>query len=691
MKQRQRGRRRGRLRQSLWNRLKSGAPALSIFCLVLGIVSPASGVADSVATSDLIPLSIEELMQIEIPTVVGASKHEQKVTEAPAAVTIVTAEDIKRYGYRTLVDVLNSVPSFYTTYDRTYNYAGVRGINRPGNYGGRLLITVDGHRVNDPIYDQAPIGADSILDLDLIERVEVIRGPGSALYGNHASLGVINIVTRRGRDLKGTEVSASVASFDTLTGRLTYGKRLTNGLEILLSGTLQNSEGHDRLHFPEFQGVNNGVAEDNDGSRFHNLFLKLAYGEFSLEGAYADRRKDNPTAAYGTVFNQPGNNADDKRAYLQLNHRHELADGTEVASRLYYDIYEYTGNYLFDYEDPEFPGRITVNRDVFRSQSLGGEVQASRTVFQKHRLTAGAEYRRDFSLEFRNYDVTPPFTYLDVNPSTDTMGGYVQDEVPILPHLILNAGIRYDYFDSFGDTVNPRIALMYTPWTNGVFKFLYGQAYRAPNAFERFTQGPGYKINPDLEPEIVRSYELVYEQILNASFRFNTSLFFNDAKDLITFGEDPIDGLFVYTNTENVHTPGAEAAVEWRGRNGVRGEVSYTYAETEDQTTGKTLSNSPRHVGKWHYSVPLWTEKLTAGLEWLGVSKRTTVQGNESGGYWLANLTLLSREVVKGLDLSVSIYNLLDREYADPVSDDFTQDTIEQDGRAFRVKATHRF
>ena len=187
---------------------------------------PLSGAADGVATSDLTQLSIEELMQIEIPTVVGASKHEQKVTEAPASVTIVTAEDIKRYGYRTLADLLNGVRGFYTTYDRLYNYAGIRGVNRPGDSGGRLLITVDGHRVNDPIFDQAPIGTDFILDLDLVERVEIIRGPGSSLYGNNAFFGIVNVVTRRGRDLKGTEASASVASYDTVTGRLTYGDRL---------------------------------------------------------------------------------------------------------------------------------------------------------------------------------------------------------------------------------------------------------------------------------------------------------------------------------------------------------------------------------------------------------------------------------------------------------------------------------
>ena len=346
-----------------------------------------------------------------------------------------------------------------------------------------------------------------------------------------------------------------------------------------------------------------------------------------------------------------------------MNHRHTWADGTEIASRFHYDVYKFTGHYPYDYEDPEFPGRITINRDVARSQSVGGEVQANRTVFQKHRLTAGAEYRRDFSLELRNFDLHRPRTiYLDSRQSADTVGCYIQDEVPILNRLSLNAGIRYDYFDSFGDTVNPRTALMCAPWTNGVFKLIYGQAYRAPNAFERSYQAVDYKLNPDLGPETIRSYELVYEQIVNPSLRFNTSLFFNNAEGLITLIPDPADGLLVFENVDEVHSRGAEAELEWRGRNGVSSGISYTYAETEDQATGETLSNSPRHVGKFHASVPLWTEKLMAGLELQGLSERKTLQGNESAGYWIANLTLLSREVVKGLELSASIYNLFNRE-----------------------------
>jgi len=181
--------------------------------------------------AELVDMDLAQLIQIEIPTVVGASKHEQKVTEAPAHVTIITSDDVKKFGYRTLGDLLRSVPGLYITYDRSYGFIGVRGFSRPGDYGGRILLMVNGHRLNDPIYGSAPPATDFILDLDLIDRVEVIRGPGSSLDGDNAFCAVINVITRTGRQMNGPEASASAGSFDTYRGRATYGQIFSNGEE----------------------------------------------------------------------------------------------------------------------------------------------------------------------------------------------------------------------------------------------------------------------------------------------------------------------------------------------------------------------------------------------------------------------------------------------------------------------------
>ena len=131
----------------------------------------------------------ESIVFQNIPSVYGAVKYDQKVTEAPASITIITADQIKKYGYRNFTQILDSVPGFFTTNDRNYDYVGIRGFNRPGDYNSRVLLLIDNHRLNDAVYDQAPIGNDGPIDVDLIDRVEIIRGPSSSLYGTMPSSG----------------------------------------------------------------------------------------------------------------------------------------------------------------------------------------------------------------------------------------------------------------------------------------------------------------------------------------------------------------------------------------------------------------------------------------------------------------------------------------------------------------------
>ena len=175
-------------------------------------------------------LRLEDLTKLEIPTVEGASKYSQKTTEAPASVSIITSDDVKKYGYRTLAEILQSVRGLQVSYNRNYSFLGIRGFNR-GDYNSRVLVLVNGHRINNSLSDGAFIGTEFILDVDLIDRVEVIRGPGASLYGNNAFFGVVNVITRKGRDLSGygAELSGEVGSFDTYKGRATFGQKFENG------------------------------------------------------------------------------------------------------------------------------------------------------------------------------------------------------------------------------------------------------------------------------------------------------------------------------------------------------------------------------------------------------------------------------------------------------------------------------
>src|ERR1017187_7525511 len=242
--------------------------ALTALLVSLPILAYPSGIDTNQVPTDLTALSLESLMQIEVPKVYAASKVEQKVTQAPASITIITADDVKKFGYRTLGDVLQSVQGFNVSYDRNYDFVGARGVSL-GDFNSRILLLVDGHRVNNNLTDGAFVDTAFLLDLDLVDRVEVIRGPSAVLYGNNAFFGVINVVTRTGAQLNGFEVSAGYGSFDTYKARVSYGKLYKNGLEFLLSGSYYNSAGNSSLFYKEFDtlenNVNHGVAQNMDG------------------------------------------------------------------------------------------------------------------------------------------------------------------------------------------------------------------------------------------------------------------------------------------------------------------------------------------------------------------------------------------------------------------------------------------
>ena len=296
------------------------------------------------APPDLMDMSLEDLMKVEIDSVYGASGYKQKVSDAPASITIITADEISRHGYRTLADILRNVPGFYVTYDRDYDYLGERGFGPPGDYNSRFLLLVDGHRVNDNIFDQAFIGTDFPVDVDLIDRIEVIRGPNSSLYVASALLGVINIVTKPVRDAQGVTVSAELASYGTFKSQLTYGHHFRNGLEMLLSGSYYNSHGQDALYFPEFASpaTNYGIAQNADYDEYGHFFADFTYGHFRLEAVYGSREKGVPTGAFGSVFDDTANRSIDTRQYLDLKYDRNFGSDWGVMGRVYIDRYPYS-------------------------------------------------------------------------------------------------------------------------------------------------------------------------------------------------------------------------------------------------------------------------------------------------------------------------------------------------------------
>lgn len=643
----------------------------------------ATDVAGDAAGTDLAQLPIEQLLDMQV---YSASKFAQKVSEAPSAVSVITAADIKAFGWRTLADILRSMSGLYVTSDRNYSYLGARGFLRPGDYNTRFLLLVDGYRTNDSVYDQAAIGSEFILDVDMIERVEFVPGAGSSIYGSNAFFGVINVISKRGRDLDGTQVTLEGGSFGTRKARASYGWHGEQGAELLLSASRFRSDGQD-LYFPEFASTNGGIARGLDHDGGNSVMLKGSLGSFGLTLAHSERTKGIPTASFSQLFNDARARTTDRQSFADLSYHRAISDQTELSAHGYWGGYDYEGAYVYD------PAPAGVQRDGTRGRWWGGEAKLVSTLFARHKLVAGAEFRRDYRRDQYNFAGEPQIGVLDDHRNGQRFGVYLQDEITLSENLLLNAGLRYDHDSDARGILNPRLALIWKAAPSTTLKTLFGKAFRAPNAYELFYQvegAGGQKANPALKPERIRSVELVLEHQLGTDSRITGSLFRNSVSDLITQTIDPVDGLLMFQNLNKTLSRGVQMEFEHAWINGAKLRTSYGWQRTEDMASGTVLVNSPHRLGKFNLSAPLIDGGWRGGLEAQYVSRRRTLQGQTSA-YWLVNATLLAARLAKGVEISASVYNLFDRRYADPGGEEHVQDAIPQDGRSFRLKLSYRF
>jgi outer membrane receptor protein involved in Fe transport len=652
-----------------------------------GEASPPSARAEDAAVA-LAELPLEELVAMPVEFVSGVSNYEQSIRRAPAGVTVLTAGEIRAQGWRTLADALRSAPGFHVRHDRFYHYLGNRGFTRPLDYNSRTLLLVDGHRMNDSIYQQGSIGEDFILDLDLVERIEIVRGPGSSIYGGNAQYGAINVIPKRGRDLGGGQAALTAGSEPSGKVRLSAGDRTDKGVDYVVSATVGESRGETDFALPQSWRdkapgtFTETVAHDQDDTRAAQLYGRAAWRGLAFETAYSRREKEVLPPVYFTPADSVAY-GNDERAYALFRVEGEPQADAVLGAKIALDYYRYSGRF-----EPISTG-FEAQRPIAEAMSLSGDLRWRQTLAGRHVWVAGIEYQEHFQQELERLNLSTGQAAVQVDESSRQISPFTQLEAKLGEGWWLTLGARFDAHSAYEERVSPRAGLIWEAGADTTVKLLFGEAFRAPNLEERYAGEAGVVPNPELGPETSRTYELLFERRLGPRWTIDASLYRVESEDLIVAqptGPLPTDPLS-NTNAQTYLTQGGDLGFSSRWGGGATLRGSATYQRTHDDATGKTVADAPRVLAKLNASAPLGPRWLRAGAELQYVGERREVGGASIPDYLVANFTLRAVELWEGWELGLTVHNVADARWEEPKN----EGSITTPPRSFTLRATRDF
>lgn len=656
----------------------------------------------------------KEWLLSEEMMVISAAKFEQPLSEAPAIMTVISAEDIKNMGARDLKDVLKTVSNMDAAIDYLGRYGTtIRGIKTV--YSEKVKLLINGHSVNDPLYGGATWTYDD-LALNNVKRIEIIRGPGSALYGTNAFVGVINVITKDVEDIAGYQVKAEAGSFKTKGANILFGKKLgllgisgyaeykdSDGPKLLIER--DSLSGTPLTHAP---GLTNRWIQQKDFN------LNLVYKNFDLKTKLTTGER-GPYLGLGYAVNDE-TVIYKNQMFAELSHKYSR-EAMNLLTKIYWDQYKYEAFYEMYSEGFAIPG-IGAFPDGFLGKAttldrtLGVESQATYDLSTNNKLVGGivfeninqldATYMLNFHpLTYRPYgflkDISGELNWQKRGAKRDVYALYLQDTFKISKDLIFTLGSRYDHYSDFGKTINPRGSLVWKellPKTT--LKVLYGTAFRSPNFAELYNQNnPAVVGNENLKPEKIKTTEASLGYEFTRTAKLSITYFDNTIKDLITVGPKPAPTLPAnFINQGQQRVKGGEVEIQERITSRIKASMNYSYQKGADEATGLRIPEVPVQKGGLRTTIDL-SKYVIMNSDLIMVGKRLRGAGDvrpNLGGYGIVNLNLLVKEIGKGLEISAAIGNLFDRKYADPspatskVPNDYPQE-----GRNIFVETSYRF
>ncbi len=652
-----------------------------------------------------------------VEEVSAASRVTESVDDAPASVTIISSQELRAMGYPTIAEAVRGIRGIYLSDDRSYTTLGFRGYSRPGDYGNRVLVLLDGHPMNDNYIWSSYVGTDGRVDIDDIDRIEVVRGPGSVLYGSSAFFGVVNLVTRSRNEATHSEASVGTFEYGIAKARATTVVRFSpdSGFWATFSGL--QSAGRD-FYFPEYRtnptdpnATKDASGLPADGHTYGNdrqwagmLTGRLWYKSFTVQWFLNSRRKFLPTAEYDTVFNDQRQRFGDTRGMIEARFEPQVTKEVQSLSRAHVNMYD------FDGLSPYRPADQGPSRDTYRGRWGGFEQRFVYSPSEKLRLTGGGEVIEHFVSRQLGSNDAGAYLLDDKgaagrNDPFTVGAGYVNADVTPVRAFKIAAGARLDYYSNlpnfeFFPAFNPRLAFIVKPWEGGNIKIMGAKAFRTPSVYELHYTSTTQIPPAALSPEQIYSGEIELTQRLSQTVSATVAAYSNYVKDLIVLN-DVGGGTTQYSNSPaNVLILGTEAEVrrEWRQGWMLGATYSYQHASYQGGTGLRDVPNSIEHLASFKGAVPILGRTLMA-------MSRVSIEGprpdrNDAAGSPAQDTTptaviwdfVLSGEVERmGVRYALGLYNAMDWKYAAIPSGEFRQSQIVQSGRTVLANVTLSF
>jgi outer membrane receptor protein involved in Fe transport len=636
--------------------------------------------------------ALRDLSLVPTHEVTAASRQAESVDDAPASVSIISPQEIAAFRYPTIYEALRGQRGLALSDDGAYAAISVRGLGQPGDYGNRLLVLSDGATLNDNILWQSYVGYDGRVDLDDLERIELVRGPGSVLYGTGAVSGVVNLISRPPPEQTFAEARVSAVDPRMMRARAGGGLPLGKRGGLTLSAAGMHGEG-ESVHLPAPVSASVDDVRRLDAG---TLQARLSYGDLTVQAFATTRKQEVPQGTYGAVVGDPRNELVDTRALTEVRYEPKLSERVRLYTRVFGNVYRFESRQAFP---AAAPGLIAQVDERYLGLWFGAEGRLALALSSTLELTAGAEIQVDprASLEGTSLEAGVRSEYLHTNVPYRTYAGYGLLEFRPAPWLTVSAGARLDAWSTFGVTANPRLALLLKPTRSDVIKLWAGRAFRAPSIYELryqdggITQVPSNYQGNHLVPELVWSSELEYTRYLRDGWSFLTAGHFQQAERFImqrsVDPRDPEAPVFYDNGRSLLRTYGVDTELRREFRAGWMFSAMYGYLRARYSSAaaggGDTrVPNVPSHYASIRGIAPLASWLKLAMRAALEAPRRISSETHaQTSTHVIADVVLSGEAPRSRLDYALGLYNLLDAQSALPTDPTFVTSTMPQPGR----------